>query len=65
MNALSGTGVLTRLALRRDRFAAPAWGLGLAAFTAATTALWSSDFPDRAALIPEARLAAESPGIRM
>ncbi|RZU53521.1 ABC-2 type transport system permease protein [Krasilnikovia cinnamomea] len=65
MNAIAGALPLTRLALRRDRITIPAWALGLAAFTAATTALWAADFADPADLVQETRLAAVSPGIRM
>ena len=65
MNALTGTSTLTRLALRRDRITAPAWVLGLAAFTAATTALWADDFRDPATLLAETRITVVSPGIRI
>ena len=65
MNALTGTSTLTRLALRRDRITAPAWLLGLAAFTAATTALWADDFRDPATLLAETRITVVSPGIRI
>ncbi|GAB1646293.1 ABC transporter permease [Krasilnikovia sp. MM14-A1259] len=65
MNAIAGVLPLTRLGLRRDRITIPAWALGLAAFTAATTALWAADFADPADLVQETRLAAASPGIRM
>jgi putative exporter of polyketide antibiotics len=65
MNALTGTGALTRLALRRDRVGIPAWLLGLAAFLAGTTALWDRDFRTAADLVQENRIAATSPGIRM
>jgi putative exporter of polyketide antibiotics len=64
-NALTGTGVLTRLALRRDRIMLPMWVLGLAGFTAATTALWAGDYRNPADLAQEMRVAATSPGIRM
>jgi ABC-2 type transport system permease protein len=62
---LTGTARLTRLALRRDRFTIPLWGLGPAAFTAATTALWADQFADPAALAQDTRFAAASPGIRL
>jgi ABC-2 type transport system permease protein len=65
MNALTGTATLTRLALRRDRISLPLWILGLAGFTAATTALWARDFRDSAQLIEETRITVASPGIRM
>lgn len=65
MNALTGTTALVRLALRRDRITLPAWLLGLAAFTAATTALWAADFTDPAVLEQETRVTVASPGIRL
>jgi ABC-2 type transport system permease protein len=65
MNALTGTARLTRLALRRDRISLPAWVLGLAAFTAGTTALWVHQFRDAADLVRETGIVATSPGIRM
>jgi ABC-2 type transport system permease protein len=65
MNALAGTARLTRLALRRDRFTLPLWALGLAGFTAATTALWARDLNNPADLAHEMGVAATSPGIRM
>ncbi|HEX2416801.1 MAG TPA: hypothetical protein VHJ83_01575, partial [Micromonosporaceae bacterium] len=64
-NALTGTAALTRLALRRGRINLPAWVLGLAGFTAATTAMWASDFDSAADVVQEMRVAATSPGIRM
>ena len=39
MNALSGTGRLIRLALRRDRFILPLWILALTVFLALTTSM--------------------------
>jgi ABC-2 type transport system permease protein len=65
MNALTGTAALTRLALRRDRISLPAWVLGLAGFTAGTTALWVDQFRNAADLVQDMRIAATSPGIRM
>jgi len=65
MNALTGTAALTRLALRRDRITLPAWILGLATFTAGTTALWADQYRNMADLIQETQLAAANPGIRM
>jgi ABC-2 type transport system permease protein len=65
MNALIGTAPLTRLALRRDRITLPAWILGMAAFTAATTALWADQFHSMSDLIQETQVAASSPGIRL
>lgn len=65
MNALTGTAALTRLALRRDFATLAAWLLGLAGFTAATTALWVNDYRNPADLVQDTRIAATSPGIRM
>ncbi|HEV8165402.1 MAG TPA: ABC antibiotics transporter, partial [Actinomycetota bacterium] len=65
MNALAGTGALTRLALRRDRVNLPAWLLGLAGFTAATTAMSASGFPTDDDLLQATRLMATSPGMRL
>jgi ABC-2 type transport system permease protein len=65
VNAFAGTAALIRLAVRRDRFQLPAWVLGLAAFTAATTALWANQFGDAADLAQETRITVTSPGIRM
>jgi ABC-2 type transport system permease protein len=65
MNALTGTAALTRLALRRDRINLPVWVLGLAGFTAATTALWVDQYRNAADLVQETRITATSPGIRM
>ncbi len=66
MSALSGAGVLTKLALRRDRVSLPLWVVGLAGFTTATTALWVAQYHNNEAnLIQDVRIAATSPGIRM
>jgi ABC-2 type transport system permease protein len=65
MNALTGTAALTRLALRRDRITLPVWMLGLAAFLAATTAMWVDQLGDPADLAQDVRLAASNPGIRL
>jgi ABC-2 type transport system permease protein len=65
MNAFTGTAALTRLALRRDRINLPVWMLGLAAFTAGTTALWVDQYRNMADLVQDTQIAATSPGIRM
>ncbi|GAA1036145.1 exporter of polyketide antibiotics [Virgisporangium ochraceum] len=65
MNTVTGFVALCRLAARRDRFVLPLWTVGMAAFTAATTALWARDLGNAADLVREARLAATSPGIRL
>jgi len=66
MNALTGTSRLTRLALRRDRISLSLWVLGLAGFTAGTTALWVDAYRNNvASLVEDTGMAATSPGIRM
>jgi ABC-2 type transport system permease protein len=65
MNALTGTAALTRLALRRDRINLPAWLLGLAGFTTATTAMSAAGFPTNDDLVQATRLMATSPGMRL
>ncbi|HEX6075954.1 MAG TPA: ABC antibiotics transporter [Micromonosporaceae bacterium] len=65
MNALTGTAALMRLAVRRDRITLPAWMLGLAAFTAGTTALWVDQLRSAAYVAQEVQVAATSPGVRM
>jgi ABC-2 type transport system permease protein len=65
MPGLIGTTRLTRLALRRDRFTLPAWILGLAGFTAATTAMIDQSFPTYQDLVQDTELVATNPGLRM
>jgi ABC-2 type transport system permease protein len=65
MNALTGTAALTRLAVRRDRINLPIWVLGLAGFTAATTALSVNGLRTTADLVQETRLMATSPAMRL
>lgn len=65
MSDLTGTVLLTRLALRRDRVQLPAWIIGISLFVAATTALFVSDLSDRAHLEEETRLVATNAGMRM
>jgi ABC-2 type transport system permease protein len=65
MNGLTGAWRLIRLALRRDRISTPAWVLGLSAFVAATTALFASDFQDRAYLLAQTRIVATNAGMRL
>lgn len=62
---LAGTLLLTRLALRRDRFALPAWILGLGAFVAATTAMFANDFEKPGVLVQETQMVATNVGMRM
>jgi ABC-2 type transport system permease protein len=65
MNPLAGTAALTRLALRRDRVNLPAWVLGLAGFTGATTAMAVNDLRDAADLARQTGLMATNPGMRL
>jgi ABC-2 type transport system permease protein len=65
MSALTGTAALTRLALRHDRVALPAWVLGLAGFTAAITAMSAHGLRTTADLVQETSLMANSPGMRL
>ena len=44
MSGFTGTMRLVRLALRRDRITLPAWILGMAAFLAATTAMFADSY---------------------
>jgi putative exporter of polyketide antibiotics len=63
MTALTGTTALTRLALRRDRFALPAWALGLAALMAGFTAMAAG--LEEADLVQETEFTAGNPGLRI
>jgi putative exporter of polyketide antibiotics len=63
MNALKGTGWLTWLALRRDRFKAPAYVLGLALLTLGMLAGIGGQGRD--ALEDEAELFASTPAMRL
>ena len=65
MTGLTGTLRLTRLALWRDRFILPAWLLGLATFTASTTAMIEESFPTYQDLLQDTQLVATNPGLRM
>ncbi|MGH3508227.1 MAG: ABC antibiotics transporter, partial [Nocardioidaceae bacterium] len=65
MIGLTGTVRLTRLALWRDRFILPAWLIGLAAFTASTTAMIEESFPTYQDLLQDTQLVATNPGLRM
>jgi ABC-2 type transport system permease protein len=65
MNALTGTRALVRLALRRDRVTLSAWLVGLAGFTAGTTAMSIAALPTTADLVQATRLEATSPGMRL
>jgi ABC-2 type transport system permease protein len=63
MNALTGTGSLTWLALRRDRFKLPAYVLGLSLLTLGMLAGIGGQ--DRQALVDEAELFASTPAMRI
>jgi len=64
-NAFAGTGILTRLALRRDRISLPAWILTLAALLAGFTAMAVSALPTDQDVIQETELMAGNPALRL
>ena len=66
MSGFTGTMRLVRLALRRDRITLPAWILGMAAFLAATTAMFEDSYSKHPQLLePETRIVMENPGMRV
>ena len=66
MSGFTGTVRLVRLALRRDRFTLPAWIVGLAAFMAATTALFEDSYSRHPELLAQdTRMVVENPGMRV
>jgi ABC-2 type transport system permease protein len=66
MSGHTGTMRLVRLALRRDRFTLPAWILGMAAFVAATTALFQDNYTKHPDLLQQdTRIVVENPGMRV
>ncbi|HWJ82605.1 MAG TPA: ABC antibiotics transporter [Nocardioides sp.] len=66
MSGFTGTARLVRLALRRDRFVLPAWILGMAAFLAATTAMFDDSYTTHPELLePDTRIVVENPGMRV
>jgi ABC-2 type transport system permease protein len=66
MSGFTGTLRLVRLALRRDRITLPAWILGMAAFLAATTAMFESTYAAHPELlVPDTRIVVENPGMRV
>jgi ABC-2 type transport system permease protein len=66
MSGFTGTVRLARLALRRDRITLPAWILGMGAFTAATTALFDSNYAEHPGLLAlDTRIVVENPGMRV
>ena len=66
MSGFTGTMRLVRLALRRDRVSLPAWILGMAAFLAATTAMFQDSYARHPELlVPDTQIVVENPGMRV
>lgn len=66
MSGFTGTARLVRLALRRDRITLPAWIIGMAAFLAATTAMFDDGYTTHPELLePDTRIVVENPGMRV
>lgn len=66
MSGFTGTLRLVRLALRRDRFTLPAWIFGMAAFLAATTAMFEDSYARHPELlVPDTQIVIENPGMRV
>ena len=66
MSGFTGTMRLVRLALRRDRITLPAWILGMAAFLAATTAMFADSYTKHPQLlVPDTQIVVENPGMRV
>ena len=66
MSGFTGTARLVRLALRRDRITLPAWILGMAAFLAATTAMFADSYTKHPQLlVPDTQIVVENPGMRV
>ena len=65
MNALSGTGRLLRLALRRDRFVLGAWILALTVFLVGTTHMSVVGLPTHRDVVTETQFMAANPGMRL
>jgi ABC-2 type transport system permease protein len=66
MTGWTGTGRLVRLALRRDRVVLPAWVVGMAAFLAATTAMFDASYSKHPQLlVPDTRIVVENVGMRV
>ena len=65
MNALTGTGRLIRLALRRDRFVLAAWVIGLTVFLAMTTHMSATGLPTQQDVVTETQFMAANPGMRL
>jgi ABC-2 type transport system permease protein len=65
MNALTGTGRLLRLALRRDRFVLSSWVGVLAVLLAMFTAMSANSLPTHADLVRETQFMAGNAGFRL
>ncbi|KRE99030.1 ABC antibiotics transporter [Nocardioides sp. Soil777] len=66
MSGITGTMRLVRLALRRDRITLPAWILSMAAFLAATTAMFEANYAKHPELlVPDTQIVVENPGMRV
>ena len=66
MSGFTGTVRLVLLALRRDRITLPAWILGMAAFLAATTAMFEDTYTQHPELLlPDTKIVIENPGMRV
>jgi len=66
MSGFIGTMRLARLVLRRERVTLASWLLGLAAFLAATTALFDDRYAGHPALLElDTRIVVENPGMRV
>jgi polyether ionophore transport system permease protein len=66
MSGFTGTLRLVRLALWRDRLVLPTWILGMAAFLAATTALFEDSYSAHPELLkPDTQIVVENPGMRV
>jgi ABC-2 type transport system permease protein len=65
MNALTGTGRLIRLALRRDRFVLPAWIIVLAALLTTWTMGFANSLKTQADVVRETQIMASNAGFRM
>ena len=61
----AGTGRLTRLAVRRDRYTLIAWWAGLGLFVGATTAMFASSLALHEVLVRETQMVATNTGMRL
>lgn len=66
MSGFTGSFRLVGLALRRDRLTLPTWIIGMAAFLAATTAMFDDSYGQHPLLLePDTRIVVENPGMRV